>query len=143
MRDLFGEQTKRPNARSLLDVFDAAHRAKFEGLPAPIVGKKDGPLAARLMRIYSFEQLSACARLYFEIPDPFIQSGGYTFGVFSTCIGKVMQYERRAHARTVIQPRHEVTDATLRAAKQRDEANRLATQDVANDYYRRRPWLQK
>lgn len=98
MPDLFGNQ--KPKApKDLLAVFDAAHRECFDGIPAPIVGKKDGPLAARLLKRYEFDQLSTWARLYFVTPDPFIQQSGYTFGVFSACLGKVIQFERRRNVR--------------------------------------------
>lgn len=104
MADLFG-QSKPRVASDLLAVYDAAHRANCNGVPAPIVGKKDGPLAARLLKTYSFDQLSAWVRLYFIVPDKFIQQGGYTFSVFSSCIGKVIQYDRRVSApRVVRQP---------------------------------------
>ena len=85
--------------KTLLTRFDTAHRNQFDGTPAPIVGKKDGPLAARLLKTYQDEQLARWVELYFVIPDTFIQRGGYTFGVFSACIGKIIQYDRRVNHR--------------------------------------------
>ena len=126
----------------LLTRFDAEHRDAFDGTPAPIVGKKDGPLAARLLKRYQDDQLERWLKLYFVIPDPFIQRGGYTFGVFSACLGKIIQYDRRVNRPrqpAKVQP----TETELRAAQRRDEANRLTTQDLAEDFYRKRPWLSR
>lgn len=100
--DLFGQEKPRV-AKDLLAVYDAVHREKFS-VAAPIVGKKDGPLAARLLTIYNFDQLSSWVRLYFDVPDKFIQQGGYTFGVFSSCIGKIIQYDRRLSAQHLKRP---------------------------------------
>ena len=84
--------------RDLLSVYDAEYRKRFN-TAAPIVGKKDAPLAARLLKIYSFDELSSWLSLYFDVPDKFIQNSGYTFGVFSACIAKVIQHDRRRVAR--------------------------------------------
>ena len=128
--------------KALLSVYDAAHRNHFDGTPAPIVGKKDGPLAARLLKRYEYDQLSTWVQLYFVIPDAFIQRGGYTFGVFSACLGKIIQYDRRVNRRS--QPtKPQPTELEIRAAQRRDEASRLTTQDLADDFYRKRPWLSR
>lgn len=140
MSDLFGN-TKQPAANKLLAVFDAEHRAHFDGTPAPIIGKKDGPLAARLLKRYDFKHLSAWAHLYFEIPDHFIQNGGYTFGVFSSCIGKVIQYERRrARPRLEMIPEQD-RSSLLELRAHVDHQNHLTTIEAAEDYYRRKPWV--
>lgn len=116
MVDLFGQE-KPHHPKELLAVYDAEYRRRNEGIPAPIVGKKDGPLAARLLKTYSFDQLSSWVCLYFDVPDQFIQQGGFTFGVFSSCIAKVIQYDRRVHARVVVVARPEPS-ANLRAIRQ-------------------------
>ena len=140
MSDLLGEKPRAP--KELLAIYDTAHREHFDGTPAPIVGKKDGPLAARLLKRYEYDQLATWVQLYFVIPDAFIQRGGYTFGVFSACLGKIIQYDRRVNRPrqpAKVQP----TETELRAAQRRDEANRLTTQDLAEDFYRKRPWLSR
>lgn len=137
--DLLGAKPRSP--KDLLAVYDAEHRNNFDGTPAPIVGKKDGPLAARLLKRYEWDQLSTWVRLYFVIPDSFIQRGGYTFGVFSACIGKIIQYDRHVNQRATTKP---VAGALeLRAAQRRDEANSLTTQDMAEEFYRRHPWAKR
>lgn len=116
MADLFGQE--KPIApRELLAVYDQLHREYCDGIPAPIVGKKDAPLAARLLKMYSFDQLKSWLRLYFIVPDQFIQKGGYTFGVFSSCIGKIIQYDRRVAARPAPVVRHQPS-AEFRALQQ-------------------------
>ena len=138
MPDLLGAKPKAP--KELLAIYDAAHRNHFDGTPAPIVGKKDGPLAARLLKRYEYDRLAIWVQLYFVIPDPFIQRGGYTFGVFSACIGKIIQYDRRVN-RPAQPAKPQPTAPETRAAQRRDEASRLTTQDLADDFYRKRPWL--
>lgn len=101
--DLFGQE-KPIVPRDLLAVYDDEYQRRYQ-TRAPIVGKKDAPLAARLLKLYSFDELSSWVRLYFDVPDKFIQQSGHTFSVFSACIAKVIQYDRRLHPRTVVTPR--------------------------------------
>jgi len=75
--------------RQLLTAYDTAYQA-HHGVRAPIVGSKDGPLAARLLSLYSYEDLECWLGTFFTMRDPFIQKTGHTFGVFSACIGKVI-----------------------------------------------------
>ena len=103
MGDLFGN-TKPRVANELLAVYDAEFRRRFR-VPAPIVGKKDGPLAARLISRYEFEDLSRWVERFFAVPDPFIQQSGFPFAVFSACLAKVIAYDRRVQAQTTVQPR--------------------------------------
>ncbi|NDF00129.1 MAG: hypothetical protein EB034_17920 [Verrucomicrobia bacterium] len=100
MSDLFGDTPTKIVPRDLLAVYDAEFRRRFH-TAAPIVGKKDAPLAARLLRMYSFDELSSWVRLYFDVPDKFIQQGGFTFGIFSACIAKVIAHDRRLASRIV------------------------------------------
>ena len=106
MADLFGHE-KPASSHALLAVYEAEFQRRFK-TPAPIVWRKDAPNAARLLRRYSLQQLSAWVPLYFDVPDQFIQQGGFTFGIFTSCIAKVMQYARRIEAaqahRVVQQP---------------------------------------
>lgn len=85
--------------KALLSRYDEAFQKKF-GAPAPIVAHKDAPLAKRLLARYTPEQLGEWLDTFFSMRDPFIQQSGYTFGVFSSCLGKVIaahgQPERRS-----------------------------------------------
>lgn len=75
--------------KDLLTAYDTAYQA-HHGVNAPIVGSKDGPLAKRLLILYSPEDLTRWLVTFFVMRDPFIQQSGHTFGVFSACIGKVI-----------------------------------------------------
>ena len=139
--DLFGDVPNKIVPRDLLAVYDSEYRQRFN-TAAPIIGKKDAPLAARLLKLYSFDELSSWLRLYFDVPDKFIQNSGYTFGVFSACIAKVIQYDRRLATRvTATTPM--VSDATLAILRAKREVETQAGADMANDYYAARPWLQR
>lgn len=82
--------------KQLLTIFDEAYRANNEGIPAPINGSKDGPLAAKLIkRGYTDDQLTRWSQLFFIVPNDFIKRTGYTFGIFFSQIGVVIQYDRR------------------------------------------------
>lgn len=140
--DLFGVAPIAKIApRDLLAVYDAEYRKRYQ-TAAPIVGKKDAPLAARLLKLYSFDELSSWLRLYFDVPDKFIQNSGYTFGVFSACIAKVIQFDRRRSARVVAAP-VVATDAVVRVMREKQEIERLDGIEMANAYYAKRPWLQR
>lgn len=75
--------------KALLSHYDAAFTRKF-GSAAPIIGAKDAALAKRLLARYTLEQLEGWVDRFFEIDDAFIRQSGYTFGVFSSCIGKLI-----------------------------------------------------
>jgi hypothetical protein len=85
------------NPRELLTVFDRAYQDRF-GVRAPLTGAKDGKLASELLKLYQPVDLERWVRAFFQIPDPFIQQSGYTFGVFKACLGKVIAYAERRQA---------------------------------------------
>lgn len=93
--------------KALLSAYDSAYRRKF-GVPAPIVGAKDAALAKRLLARYSSDQLAGWVERFFELPDPFIMQSGYTFGVFASCLGKVIAADK---------PTPQVSARTLRNMK--------------------------
>lgn len=75
--------------KALLSHYDAAFHQKF-GFRYPINRGKDAALAKRLLGLYTPEQLQAWIDHFFEMDDAFIQQSGYSFGVFSACLGKVI-----------------------------------------------------
>lgn len=89
--------------KALLSYYDAAFHAKF-GQAAPIVGAKDAALAKRLLARYPDAALRGWIDRFFASTDPFIQQSGYTFGVFSSCLGKVI-VEAKADAQVRVSPR--------------------------------------
>lgn len=126
--------------KQLLTIFDHDYRTNNDGIPAPINGSKDGPLAAKLIkRGYTDEQLTRWSQLFFIIPDQFIKRTGYTFGIFYSQIGLVIQYDRRVSK--VSTPTPHVSEGAKEIARQMRESNALAAQDFADEYYRSRPWL--
>lgn len=90
--------------KELLTIFDEAHKANNGGIPAPIVGAKDANLASKLLKIYSPAQLTRWAKLFFIVPNVFIMGSGYTFGVFYSQIGIVIQYDKRMVAAGAARP---------------------------------------
>lgn len=117
--DLFGQE-KPHHPKELLAVYDAEYQRRYQ-TRAPIVGKKDAPLAARLLKLYSFDELSSWVRIYFDVPDTFIQQSGHTFGVFSACIAKVIQHDRRLHPRVVVAARPQPSQTLIDIRKQVDD----------------------
>jgi hypothetical protein len=81
--------------RAILIHYDVTFREHHDGWPAPIQGAKDVKLIKKLRATYTDEQIRALIDHYFVIRDPFIAKGGYTFGVFYACIGKILiDYQR-------------------------------------------------
>ena len=80
--------------KHLLAYYDFRYQKRF-GVKAPIVGAKDAALAKRLLGTYTQAQLEGWVDRFFQSDDQFIQQSGYTFGVFSSCIGKVIAAERQ------------------------------------------------
>ena len=85
--------------QALLSHYDAAYRRAF-GEPAPIAGAKDAALAKRLLSRYEAEKLYRWIDLFFQMPDPWIQQSGYSFGVFSSQIGKVIAWQKQDVVKT-------------------------------------------
>lgn len=74
--------------KALLSHYDEAFTRKF-GARAPI-RTKDAALAKRLLGLYTLEQLQGWVDQFFEMDDAWIQQTGYSFGVFSACLAKVI-----------------------------------------------------
>jgi hypothetical protein len=75
--------------KSLLTYFDAAFEQKV-GVRYPISPAKDTAIAKRLLGLYTADQLQGWIDAFFDTDDPFIQQSGYSFGVFSACLSKVI-----------------------------------------------------
>lgn len=72
------------------------------GKTYPCAFGKEGEIIKDLLKIYSFEELSALARRFFELDDDWLRDKGYTIGIFKTQLpkliagkkGKKSQYEK-------------------------------------------------
>jgi hypothetical protein len=85
--------------RALLTLYDESYLHAF-GARAPLVGGKDGKLAAGLCKRYSDAQLERWLQAFFDSPDPFIRRSGYSFGVFVVCVGKFIVADQRNQGRS-------------------------------------------
>lgn len=74
--------------KELLRRYDEAYHRKF-GVRA-LIGAKEAALAKRLLSRYTLDQLGPWVDHFFDMADPFIEQSGYGFGVFSSCLGKVI-----------------------------------------------------
>ena len=94
--------------KALLSHYDEAYQRKF-GARYPISPSKDCALAKRLLGLYTAEQLEGWMEQFFDSHDAFILQSGYTFGVFSACLSKVIvastdqREQKRAQGRAWIQ----------------------------------------
>lgn len=78
--------------KELLTIFDQAHRDRF-GVPYRVLGGKDSRLAKSLLEVYSLEDLRRWIAAFFASFDQFIRNSNYGFGVFASCIGKLISAE--------------------------------------------------
>ncbi len=82
--------------KALLTLFDAAHVARF-GIKAAITGAKDAALMARIYHARGQAETEALIRLFFESRDAFVMQAGFSVGVFSSQLPKlVLQLSPRA-----------------------------------------------
>ena len=100
--------------KALLSAYDDLYLQHL-GVRA-LIGKKDAALAKRLLTRYSLQQLQSWLPQFFESADPFIRQSGYTFGVFSACLGKVI-----AASRNHRQPLRDEGDAWIQTIMRRRE----------------------
>lgn len=77
-----------PNIKLFIDGFYNSFKEKT-GAPYLVVGK-DAGLVKRLLGTYSLSGLSLLKDRFFSIEDPFIEKAGYTIGVFSSQINKII-----------------------------------------------------
>jgi hypothetical protein len=84
--------------KELLSYFDGLHRAHLEE-PAVINGGKDAKLLAGISKSHGPERVKELMHLFFESDDDFIQSAGYTVGVFVSQCGKLIARHRKGAGR--------------------------------------------
>src|SRR3990167_2187945 len=121
--------------KALLSHYDAAYLKMF-GARYPVTAK-DCALAKRLLARYPPEQLTAWIDRFFAMDDAWIKQTGYSFGVFSACLSKVIATSAKATAQTWTDEQR--VHAHRIHAQQRAHAQQIA-QDAADDYYRTHPW---
>lgn len=85
--------------KELLAYFDALH-AEHLGERAVIQGGKDAKLLAGLCASHGPARVKELMALFFESDDEFIQSAGYTVGVFVSQCGKLIARQRLGAAVT-------------------------------------------
>ena len=78
--------------RELLTYFDQAYRARF-GKPYRVLGAKDSKLAKELLAVYAMDDLRRWVDAFFASFDQFIRNSTYGFGVFASCLGKLIAGE--------------------------------------------------
>lgn len=89
-------RTKQPKKehpiKELLSYFDQAHRARFDK-PYRVLGGKDSKLAKDLLAVYALDDLRRWIDAFFASFDQFIRNSTYGFGVFASCLGKLIAAE--------------------------------------------------
>lgn len=93
------ERRKEHPIRDLLTYFDQAHRVRF-GKPYRVLGGKDSKLAKELLAVYVMADLQRWIDAFFASFDQFIRNSTYGFGVFASCIGKLIAAESSAPSLT-------------------------------------------
>jgi len=78
--------------KDLLSYFDQAHQHRF-GKPYRVLGGKDSKLAKDLLGVYGLDDLRRWIDAFFESFDQFIRNSTYSFGVFASCLGKLIAAE--------------------------------------------------
>lgn len=81
--------------KDLLSYFDQQFRARF-GKPYRVLGGRDAKLAQQLLAVYEMVDLRRWVDAFFESFDPFIRNSTYGFGVFASCIGKLIAADNPA-----------------------------------------------
>lgn len=65
------------------------------GAKYPFQGAKDGATLKRLRGIYADDELRTYMATFFEMDDPFFEQGGFSLGIFSACLPKVLLHLKR------------------------------------------------
>lgn len=109
--------------RDILSAYDHAFRERF-GFPAPISGAKDAKLAKGLIeRGYELSDLTRWLAAFFASTDEFIRGSTYSFGVFVSCLGKLIAADVQARQAAA---KEATEDAAYRAMRRRVEAEQEA-----------------
>lgn len=120
--------------KALLSRYDEGYQRKF-GVRAPIIPGKDAAKAKHLLALYSFDQLVGWVDQFFQSPDPFIRQSGYTFGVFASCLGKVIAMSKPAKPPVPLEQMAHALKIRERQAAERE----ADAQAIADEYYRTHP----
>lgn len=88
--------------KALLSLYDEAYQRLY-GVRAPIVSGKDAKLAASVQQ-YTLAQHAEYLEAFMAHPDPFIQQSGHTFGVYVSCLGKLIAFVERRKRNTRVPP---------------------------------------
>ncbi len=78
--------------KDLLTYFDQAYRVRF-GKPYRVLGGKDSKTAKELLEVYEAADLRRWIDAFFQSFDRFIKDSTYSFGVFGSCVGKLIAAE--------------------------------------------------
>lgn len=81
--------------KDLASHFDGLYQAAHEGVRYPFHGGKDARILKELREIYSDGDLRRYMAVFFASDDEFIQSSGYSLGVFRGCLAKVIAEAQR------------------------------------------------
>lgn len=78
-----------PGVKAIIDHYHNLFVQQFGEKPV-IHGGKDGATVKRLVAAYGVDKLRVLLEAFFESKDPFIKQSGYTLGVFSSQINKLL-----------------------------------------------------
>ena len=85
------KKTKQTNPliKKFIDWWFVRFEEKF-GDKYHVLGGKDGMTVKRLLATYEYEKLVALAEKFFETEDEFVEKVGYTIGMFSSTINRLI-----------------------------------------------------
>lgn len=78
-----------PGVRAVIDYYHDLFVQQFGEKPV-IQGGKDGATVKRLVAAYGVDKLKTLLDAFFESRDPFVVQSGYTLGVFSSQVNKLL-----------------------------------------------------
>ena len=83
------ENKPKPGVSEFIDYYHNSFLEKFGAKPK-INGGKDGQIIKNLLGTYKIDELKELLNRFFESTDPFILQSGYSIGVFTTQINKLI-----------------------------------------------------
>ncbi len=84
-----GKPLPDPRIKVAMDYYYEKFKAKFRQPPV-INGAKDGSILKGLLSDLELDRLKELLDIFFETDDEFIQGSGYTLGVFSATVNKLI-----------------------------------------------------
>ncbi|MHB8122626.1 MAG: hypothetical protein ACYDG4_10775 [Desulfuromonadaceae bacterium] len=91
--DISGKRPE-PAVKNSIDYYFQSFLQKFGEKPA-INGKKDGAILKRLLGTYGEDRLKGLIDAFFQSEDKFIKDSGYTIGVLSSQVNKLIAQGRK------------------------------------------------